>query len=350
MSTTEIILNPTPEEAGVFNPTVTEDPRTGEIVMYYRRSGLDSDYPRTRLHYATSRDGRHFERKGPVVITFANEELKHRAVRWLDHSAEDPRFVTNENGETGVTLVGLEEEPYIHRPDHPQLARTLHAKVSPDFSEIQIDEILTPAEILATIDDRHRIPFGAGWVLSREQVVSNDGSNRYTAPNGAPAIIYIARNENPLERWPLLEPREGYSWESVGMGGVGPAPLETPDGWLVFAIGKGTVPGTQSHTYNLEAVFLDGKNPTKVLNRSEYPLLSPDADHNTQYPPRIGQQPFGMKNVIFSNGALRAPEGIIIYSGANDRYIIRTVFTLDEIYRSFEVPMQVLSYHPDLQR
>jgi predicted GH43/DUF377 family glycosyl hydrolase len=336
MSKTEIILSPTPEEAGVFNPTVTKDPRTGEIVMYYRKVGLDSDYPRTRLHYATSRDNKHFERKGPVAITFANEELKHRASRWLDHSAEDPRFVTHENGVTGVTVVGLEEEPYIHRPDRPQLARTLHAKVSQDFSEIQIDKILTPEFLLATVDDRHRIPFNKGWVLSREQVVSSDGSNRYTAPNGAPATIYIARRETPLERQPLLEPREGYPWECAGMGGVGPAPLETSDGWLVFAIGKGKVPGDRYYTYNIEAVRLDGENPAKVLDRSEYPLLSPGADHNTQYPLRVGKKPFGMRNVFFPNGALNTSEGVIIYSGANDRYITRTVFTPEEIYLSFE--------------
>jgi len=343
MSKTEIILIPGPEEAGVFNPTVTEDPQTGEIVMYYRRAGLGSDYPRSRLHYATSRDGRRFERKGPVAITFANEELKQRADRWLDHSAEDPRFITHENGETGVTVVGLEEEPYVHSSDHPQLARTLHAKVSQDFSEILIDKILTPEEILPTIDDRHRIPFGDGWVLSREQVFSTDGSNRYTAPDGTPSTIYIARSENPLIKRPLLAPREGYSWENAGMGGVGPAPLETPDGWLVFVISKGVVPGKRYYMYHLEAVLLDGKNPTKVLDRSEYPLLSPDADHNSQYPLRIGEQLFGARNVFFSNGALKTPEGIVVYSGANDRYITRTVFTRDEIYHSFEVAMQVFS-------
>jgi predicted GH43/DUF377 family glycosyl hydrolase len=336
MSTTEIILSPTPEEAGVFNPTVTTDPRTGEIVMYYRRAGLGSDYPRTRLYYATSRDNTHFERKGPVTITFANEELKRRAGRWLDHSAEDPRFVTDENGVTGVTVVGLEEEPYTHRPGHPQLARTLHAKVSQDFSEIQIDQILTPEEILATFDDRHRIPFNKGWVLSREQVVNSDSGNGYSAPNGAPSTIYIARRENPLERWALLEPREGYHWESAGMGGVGPTPLEIPDGWLVFAIGKGKAPGDRYHTYYLEAVRLDGKKPTKVLNRSEYPLLSPEADHNAKYPLRVGQQPFGAKNVFFSSGVLKTSESVILYSGANDRYITRTVVPLEEIYHSFE--------------
>lgn len=342
MSKTEIILSPTPEEGGVFNPTVTKDPRTGEIVMYYRRVGLDSDYPHSRLHYATSRDGRHFERKGSVAITFANEELKYRAGRWLDHSAEDPRFITHANGETGVTVVGLEEEPYVHDPDHPQLARTLHATASQDFSEIQIDKILTPEEILLTTDDRHRIPFGEGWVLSREQIPGNDGNNRYTAPNGALPAIYISRRESPLERWSVVEPREGYPWESAGMGGVGPAPLETPDGWLVFVVSKGVVPGDRQYMYHLEAVRLDKKDPTRVLDRSEYPLLSPGADHNIQYFLRAGKQPFGTRNVIFSNGVLKTPEGIIIYSGANDRYIIRTVFTQDEIYHSFEKTVQLL--------
>lgn len=336
MTKTEVVLSPTSEEAGVFNPTVTEDTRTGEIVLYYRRAGLDSDYPRTRLYYATSRDGRHFESKGPVAITFASEELKRIAGQWLHHSAEDPRFIIDDNGETGVTVVGLAEEPYAQRPDHPQLARTLHARVARDFSEIQIDKLLTPEQLLATIDDRHRIPFGQKWVLSREQVFRNNGIDKYTAPNGGPSTIFIARSADPLAIQPLLEPREGYSWENAGMGGVGPAPLETPDGWLVFVIGKEKASGDSALIYHLEAVLLESKNPTKVLGRSEYPLFSPDADFNRHYPLRTGEQPFGMKNVFFPNGVLKTPEGVTIYAGANDRYIVSTVFSWDEIYRSFK--------------
>lgn len=95
-----------------------------------------------------------------------------------------------------------------------------------------------------------------------------------------------------------------FAWEGSKIGG-GPEPMLTDDGWLVCYHGADA-----GNAYALALALLDKDDPTKVLDRSDSPLLTPELPWE-----REGFFP----NVVFSNGWVRWPDGRIwIYYGAAD--------------------------------
>jgi predicted GH43/DUF377 family glycosyl hydrolase len=85
---------------------------------------------------------------------------------------------------------------------------------------------------------------------------------------------------------PLLKPT--YSWEFLQIGNCG-SPLETEAGWLVLSHGVGPM-----RKYSIGAFLLDLEDPSRVIGRLAYPLLSPDETEREGYVP----------NVVYSCGSL----------------------------------------------
>jgi predicted GH43/DUF377 family glycosyl hydrolase len=72
-------------------------------------------------------------------------------------------------------------------------------------------------------------------------------------------------------------------------------------------------------------VLLDLENPSKVLARSNEPLLEPDAPYE-----KTGF--FG--NVVFTNGHLVDGDTVTMYYGASDEVICGARFSIQEILKS----------------
>lgn len=100
-----------------------------------------------------------------------------------------------------------------------------------------------------------------------------------------------------------------FAWEGAKIG-AGPEPILTDEGWLVCYHGADS-----THAYSLALALLDKNDPSKVLDRSESPLLSPELPWE-----REGFFP----NVVFSNGWVKradrsaGPGAIWVYYGAAD--------------------------------
>jgi len=94
-------------------------------------------------------------------------------------------------------------------------------------------------------------------------------------------------------------------------------PLKTSDGWLLFyhAMDKED-PGR----YKVGALLLDLKDPTKVLYRSEYPLLQPDEWYENDWKPGI----------IYASGAVIKDGTLFIYYGGGDKHIAVASVNLKE--------------------
>lgn len=95
-------------------------------------------------------------------------------------------------------------------------------------------------------------------------------------------------------------------WESTKIG-AGPAPIETPEGWLLFY--HGVLTSCSGYVYHWGACLLDLEEPWKVVARGKSYLMSPDALHE-----RVGDVP----NVVFPCAALRDEDRLAIYYGAAD--------------------------------
>ena len=102
------------------------------------------------------------------------------------------------------------------------------------------------------------------------------------------------------EGQPLLQPK--FPWELVQIGNCGP-PIEIDEGWLLLTHGVGAM-----RKYSIGAVLLDKDDPSKVLGRTQQPILSAADEDREGYVP----------NVVYTCGALRAGDDLFMPYGVAD--------------------------------
>jgi predicted GH43/DUF377 family glycosyl hydrolase len=114
-----------------------------------------------------------------------------------------------------------------------------------------------------------------------------------------------------------IRPRAAY-WDSRKVG-AGAPPIKTEEGWLLIyqAIGE-RHPGR----YKVGAMLLDLKDPTRVLARSEEPILEPEVWYENE----------GWKaGVIYPCGAVVIGDRLLVYYGGADRVTCVASAKLDEL-------------------
>lgn len=110
--------------------------------------------------------------------------------------------------------------------------------------------------------------------------------------------------------------REG-KWDSARVG-AGAAPIRTSEGWLEIYHGA-----NKENRYCLGALLLDLNDPTKVLARSDEPIMEPIAPYE-----KTGF--FG--NVVFTNGYyMKDADTIQMFYGASDEVICSAEMSVKEI-------------------
>ena len=141
---------------------------------------------------------------------------------------------------------------------------------------------------------------------------------------GGRADVWISRSAD-LHSWSQPEPvfgaRPGGWWDSARIG-VGPPPLETPDGWLVVYHGvRQTVAGA---LYRAGLAMLDLENPAIVTKRCDEWVLSPAEDYEL-----IGDVP----GVVFPCGLIHdaASGRLRLYYGAADCRIGLAIADYDDV-------------------
>lgn len=115
--------------------------------------------------------------------------------------------------------------------------------------------------------------------------------------NGRYAMVSRQDNENlylmysdSLHFWytKQLLMRPTFPWEYIQLGNCG-SPIETEAGWLLITHGVGPM-----RKYSIGAALLDLEEPSRVIGRLPFPLLSPIGDEREGYVP----------NVVYSCGSL----------------------------------------------
>jgi predicted GH43/DUF377 family glycosyl hydrolase len=105
-------------------------------------------------------------------------------------------------------------------------------------------------------------------------------------------------------------------WDSQRIGAGGP-PIKTDMGWLEIYHGA-----DNNHRYCLGAFLLDKDDPTKVIARSEAPIMEPSKEYEKE-------GFFG--NVVFTNGHLVDGDEITIYYGASDEVVCGAKLSIKEV-------------------
>lgn len=117
----------------------------------------------------------------------------------------------------------------------------------------------------------------------------------------------------------IVTPRGGY-WDAYRVGGSA-VPIETEEGWLEIYHGVKMTSG--GPIYRAGTVLLDLEDPTRVIGRSDVPVLAPRTEYE-----RVGD----INNVVFASGAIVEPDGEVkVYYGAADTAICVATTTLDDL-------------------
>ncbi|SHJ06961.1 glycoside hydrolase family 130 protein [Pseudozobellia thermophila] len=104
--------------------------------------------------------------------------------------------------------------------------------------------------------------------------------------------------------------------------GAGAAPIKTERGWLAIYHGA-----DYGHRYCLGALLLDLDDPSKVVSRSEFPIMEPEEPYE-----KVGF--FG--EVIFTNGHVVNGDDIYMYYGASDEHVALATLSISEILKTLD--------------
>jgi beta-1,2-mannobiose phosphorylase / 1,2-beta-oligomannan phosphorylase len=142
--------------------------------------------------------------------------------------------------------------------------------------------------------------------------------HRPSSPQLGGNFIWLAESPDLLH-WGnhrcLVLTREGM-WDSARVG-AGAAPIKTDAGWLEIYHGA-----TSENRYCLGALLLDLHDPSRVIARSEQPILEPLADY---------EQTGFFGNVVFTNGHIVEGDTLHVYYGASDEVICGATFSIKQI-------------------
>ena len=84
----------------------------------------------------------------------------------------------------------------------------------------------------------------------------------------------------------------------------------------------------QDHIYRVGAVTLDLEDPTRIIGRTEGPLLEPEMKYE-----KVGEVP----NVVFPCGAVLIGDTIYTYYGGADQVIQVAKISLNDMYTAVNV-------------
>ncbi|MCE5329099.1 glycoside hydrolase family 130 protein, partial [bacterium] len=142
--------------------------------------------------------------------------------------------------------------------------------------------------------------------------------NRPTSAEFCKRDIWISQSSD-LISWGshriMMTTRKGY-WDNgwIGCGGV---PFRIDEGWLEIYHGA-----SEDDIYRIGAVLLDLSEPSKILARSEKPIIEPH---------ELYEKKGFLENIIFTCGVLYEEGKVKIYYGAADTSIAYSEINLGDI-------------------
>lgn len=292
------VLEPRPDESweatAVFNGCPVK--RGNLTYLLYRALSLphyhtiaQTTLMVSEIGIASSTDGAHFGERTRFVVP--EEE-------WEKFGCEDPR-ITELEGNYYIFYTALSTYPFT-------------------ADGIKVGVAIT--KDLKTIQEKHLVtPFNAkGMALFSEKIDGKLWAILTVNTDKPPSKICLVSFDQEKDMW---SPQFWQKWyenfeqhelplqrSEADHVEVGAPPLRTKEGWLCFYsyIRNYFSPHP---LFTIEAVLLDLKDPTKILARTEVPILTPE-----KYYEQTGFVP----NIVFPTGALLQKKWVHLYYGAAD--------------------------------
>ena len=142
----------------------------------------------------------------------------------------------------------------------------------------------------------------------------------YTMLHRRPPDIWLATSSD-LINWSnhrlVIPALSNSTWENKKIGIAGP-PIKTPRGWFLIYHGV-----DQDMVYRLGALFLDLKDPTRMITRQQEPILEPEL---------VWERHGHVNNVVFSCGQVVLDGEIYVYYGGADNAIGLAKIDYEDIF------------------
>lgn len=294
------ILKPNKRESweaeAVFNGCPIKS--DGKYYMVYRALSLPHYYLSAKTKMRVSTVGIAESDNG---VDFTNRRrLISPEEDWEKYGCEDPR-ITKIDDKYYIFYTALSEYPF----------RAEGIKVA-----------LAITKDLKTIDEKHLItPFNAkAMALFPERINGKLCAILSVDTDDPPSKIAFAYFDKEEDMWSREYWEKWYKnvdnhkielqRRSQDHVEVGAQPIKTEHGWLlIYCYIRNYF--TDKKLFGIEAVLLDLDDPTKIKERTKYPILCPEE----------GYEVYGMvPDTIFPSGAMIKDEKIYIYYGATDTF------------------------------
>src|SRR3989338_9012372 len=307
------------ESEAVFNPGAVI--HGGRVHLFYRALGSDGV---SRIGYASSKDGIHFDKRHPhpVYMPETKEESANH------HPYTSPARLQYDKAlyVSGGGWGGCEDPRAVKIDDRLYLTFNIFNgwySIRVGLTSISGTDLeqghwrWRRVTFLSPPNERHK-----NWVLFPEKIGGKYAlfHNLYHDDPAQVRIEYINDLGKPIDPFdspdPQTLPDREVMWHNRTRS-IGPPPVKTRYGWLIFyhAMDKND-PGR----YKLGALLLYLEEPTRVLYRSNYPILEPDLWYENDWKPGI----------IYASGAVVKDGTLFIYYGGGDKHIGVAQTNLDE--------------------
>lgn len=299
------------EEFCTFNPAAIY--AGGKVHIMYRAQGFNYV---SVVGYASSSDGIHIDERLDEPIYIPRESFEYIGKGYPMHVSH---FYTSGGGYGGIedpraTIVG----------DRVYMVYVAHDGVGPPrvaLTSIALSDFLA-----------HR------WLWEKPVLISPPGvvdkscvifpekvKGKYVIMHRIfPDILIDFEDDLNFDgktRWLPCKgriPARPKHWDSRKIG-AGAPPIKTKDGWLL--IYYATCDQEGASRYLVGAMLLDLEDPTKVIVRSNHPILSPEAKYENE----------GFKaGVVYPCGAVLIGNTIFVYYGGADSYVCVATADLDQ--------------------
>lgn len=293
-----------------FNPCVAE--HDGQYHLLYRamsapRSWHGANLSVSSIGYSCSDDPRRFT---------DTRQLIEPEEDWERYGCEDPR-VTYLDGTYYIFYTAISAYPFQAQDIRIGVATTR------DFQSIDEKHLVTPfnAKAMALFPEKINGKLAAILTVDTDE---------------PPAKICLAWFDDESQIW---SERYWEKWHSELPGHVipllrssgdhlevGAPPVKTKDGWLLIYSYIRNYFSPARH-FGVEAVLLDADDPSRVIARTNQPILMPEMQYEHQGV---------VENVIFPSGALIKDNQLYIYYGAADTTCCLAIANIDELLDSLK--------------
>lgn len=307
------ILGPNPdnmwESDAVFNAAAVKD--KGRVHLVYRAVGNSGV---SMFGYASSEDGIHFDKRSRHPIYVPRMEFEGGFLSQIKNKVKGPYI-------SGPGFGGCEDPRMTKLEGRYYLVYVAHNGYGP------------PRLAMSSIDENDFHNEDWNWsepkLISRPNEVNKSGCLMPEKINGKYVVFHRVfpnilidyltdldfNKPRYLEGKHKIGPRD-FSWDSRKVG-VGATPLKTEYGWLVI---YNSVDDKEDHKYKIGAMLLDLNDPSKVLARSNMPILEPTEHYENN----------GLKyGVVYPCGAVIHEDDLIVYYGGSDMVVCAATYNLD---------------------